>query len=152
MSFLDIVSKFNQQADSHSKSQSLNPFSEQFEHSRSPSPRFSREEYGKWVVHIIFNKKKTNTILDFQHSCSVSGQLPVLKPTWGDGKPSRTFAERFSNCAPSSTTSVHTIRKRKIPTTTVTTVTMTVRSSSVSASSFKWVRVMSKLDVREFKY
>lgn len=49
MSFLDIVSKFNQQADSHSKSQSLNPFSEQFEQSRSPSPRFSREEYGKWV-------------------------------------------------------------------------------------------------------
>ncbi|XP_022165692.1 uncharacterized protein LOC111030485 [Myzus persicae] len=50
MSFLDIVSKFNQQADSHSKSQSLNPFSEQFEQSRSPSPRFSREEYGKPVA------------------------------------------------------------------------------------------------------
>ncbi|XP_027853833.2 uncharacterized protein LOC114132546 [Aphis gossypii] len=50
MSFLDIVSKFNQQADSHSKSQSLNPFSEQFEQSRSPSPRFSREEYGKPIA------------------------------------------------------------------------------------------------------
>lgn len=49
MPILDIVSKFNQQADSHSKSQSLNPFSDQFEQSRSPSPRFSREEYGKWV-------------------------------------------------------------------------------------------------------
>jgi hypothetical protein len=47
MSFLDIVSKFNQQATSHSQSQSLNPFSERFEQSRSPSPRFSREEYGK---------------------------------------------------------------------------------------------------------
>lgn len=58
MSFMDIVSKFNQQADSHSKSQSLNPFSEKFEQSRSPSPRFSREEYGKWVptlLPILFN-------------------------------------------------------------------------------------------------
>ncbi|XP_050430235.1 uncharacterized protein LOC126839166 [Adelges cooleyi] len=50
MSFLDIVSKFNQQAVEHNQSQALNPFSGRYEQSRSPSPRFSREEYGKPIA------------------------------------------------------------------------------------------------------
>ncbi|XP_001947253.1 uncharacterized protein LOC100164229 [Acyrthosiphon pisum] len=75
MSFLDIVSKFNQQADSHSKSQSLNPFSEQFEQSRSPSPRFSREEYGKPIAgsktDLRGRKAKTHICREILELCTV---------------------------------------------------------------------------------
>lgn len=46
MPFLnEMISKFDAQASKHLEAQSLNPFSGSF--SRSPSPRPSREEYGK---------------------------------------------------------------------------------------------------------
>ncbi|XP_014257040.1 actin-binding Rho-activating protein-like [Cimex lectularius] len=48
MSLGDMISKFNAQANAHQQSQSLNPFSGGF--SRSPSPRPSKEEYGKPVA------------------------------------------------------------------------------------------------------
>ncbi|XP_050531766.1 uncharacterized protein PF3D7_1120600-like [Daktulosphaira vitifoliae] len=75
MSFLDIVSKFNQQAVEHTQSQALNPFSGQFDQSRSPSPRFSREEYGKPIAgsktDMRGRKAKTHICREILELCTV---------------------------------------------------------------------------------
>ncbi|VVC41616.1 Costars domain [Cinara cedri] len=84
MSFMqDIVSKFNQQADSHSKSQTLNPFSDQFKQSRSPSPRFSQEEYGKPVAgsktDLRGRKAKTHICREILELCTVIHDVGTYK-------------------------------------------------------------------------
>lgn len=52
MGLAEKVSKFNQEALKHLERQTLNPFSGRFSRSPSPRPKFSKDEYGKWVFEI----------------------------------------------------------------------------------------------------